>query len=181
MTLQTFSILLYTNNEYRDIPYGVDDTCEAVCRELCRDLGIQPIANLLFSLRIKGSTNYLPGCRSVLPNVKYEFRLRHQVPTLSEFKKMDKNAFNYYFHQVKCDLINNAITELEYPNHKDKVVGLAVTSMYIEMLEKHISVDELERHYENYVPKKHIKKHRFIIKQKISNELRNIKNMDHDS
>lgn len=181
MTLQTFSIFVYTNSDYKDIPSGVDDSCEAVCRELCGELGIQPIANLLFSLRIKGSTNFLPGCRSLQPNIKYEFRLRHQIPTLSEFKKMDKMAYNYFFLQVKYDLINNSITELEYPNHKEKVVGLAVTSMYIEMLEKRITVDELERHYENYVPKKYIKKHRFIIKQKISNELREIKNMDHDS
>lgn len=181
MTLQTFSVFLYTNNEYKDIPFGVDNTCEAVCRELCRDLGVQPIANLLFSLRIKGSTNFLPGSQSVSPDIKYDFRLRHQVPSLTDFKKMDKMAYNYYFHQVKHDLINNAIPELEYPNHKEKVVGLAVASMYIEMLEKRITVDELERHYESYVPKKYVKKHRFFVKQKISNELRDIKNMDHDS
>lgn len=181
MSQQTYSVLLYTSNDYKDILYGLDDTCEAACRELCKCIGIQPIANLLFSLRVMGSKNFLPGCRPVLPNVKYEFRLRHQVPTLSEFKKMDKTAYNYYFHQVKYDLVNNEIAELEYPNHKDKVVGLIVTSMYIEMLEKCIKVEDLEKHYENYVPKKYIKKHGFIIKQRISNELRNIKNMDHDS
>lgn len=181
MTLQTFSVLLYTANDYKDMSYGLDDTCEAICRELCKELGIQPIANLLFSLRIKGTKNFLPGCKPVLPNVKYEFRLRHQVPTLSEFKKMDKVAYNYYFHQVKYDLVNNEIAELEYPKHKDKVVGLVVTSMYIEMLEHRVTVDELEKRYESYVPKKYIKKHRFIIKQTISNELGKIKNFDHDS
>lgn len=181
MTLQTFSVLLYTSREYRDMTFGVDDTCEAVCRELCKDLGIKPISNLLFSLRIKGTTNFLPGCRPVQANEKYEFRLRHQVPKLAEFKKIDKIAYNYYFHQVKYDLINDAIPELKYPYHKEKVVGLAVTSMYIEMLERGISVDELEKHYENYLPKKHIVKHRLFIRQTISKELRNIKNMDHDS
>lgn len=182
MTLQTFSILLYTTNEYKDYEYGVDDTCEAVCRELCKDLGITPIANLLFSLRIKGTSNFLPGCKPVLPNVKYEFRLRYQVPTLSELKKLDEMAYNYYYHQVKSDLIKNMIPELEYPNHKDKVVGLVVTSMYIEMLEKkNLKVDELERNYKNYVPQKYIKKHLLFIKQRISKELKDIKNMDHDS
>lgn len=181
MTLQTFSILLYTTNEYKDYAYGIDDTCEAVCREVCKDLGITPIANLLFSLRIKGTNNFLPGCKRVLPDIKYEFRLRYQVPTLSELKKMDKMAYNYYFHQVKSDLINDMIPELEYPNHKDKVVGLVVTSMYIEMLEKDLKVNELERNYRNYVPKKYIKKHLFIIKTRILNELKDIKNMNHDS
>lgn len=161
--------------------FGVDDTCEAVCRELCKELGIKPISNLLFSLRLKGFTSFLAGCRMVQANEIYEFRLRHQLPKLSEFKKTDKIAYNYYFHQVKYDLINNAIPELEYPNHKEKVVGLAVTSMYIEMLERGMSVDELEKRYENYLPKKHIVKHRVFIKNTISKELRNIKNMDHDS
>lgn len=181
MTLQTFSILLYTTNEYKDYEYGVEDTCEAVCRELCKDLGITPIANLLFSLRIKGTNNFLPGSKPVLPTTKYEFRLRYQVPTLSEFKKMDKMAYNYYYHQVKFDLINDCIPELEYPKHKDKVVGLVVTSMYIEMLEKNLKADELERNYRHYVPQKYVKKHLFIIKQRISKELKDIKNMDHDS
>lgn len=181
MTLQTFSVLLYTTREFRDMTFGVDDTCEAVCRELCRDLGIKPISNLLFSLRINDTTNFLPGCRSVQANEKYEFRLRHKVPKLAEFKKIDKIAYNYYFHQVKYDLINDAIPELKYPLHRDKVMGLAVTSMYIEMLERGISVGELEKHYKNYLPKKHISKHTMFIGPTISKELRKIKNMDHDS
>lgn len=181
MTLQTFSILLYTTNEYKEIPYGVDDSCEGVCRDLCKDLGIKPVANLLFSLRIKGTSNYLPACRPVLPNVKYEFRIRYKVPALSEFRTLDKMAYNYYFHQMKCDLINNMIPELEYPFHKEKVVGLAVTNMYIEILEKNISVAELKKNYKNYLPQKHIKEHILFIKKKISNELKNIRNMDHDS
>lgn len=179
--MQTFSVFLYTENKFRNIPFGVDDNCEAICRELCKDLGITPIVCSLFSLRIKGTSNFLPNCRPVLPNIEYEFRVRYQISSLSSFKKLDKVAYNYYFHQVKSDLINNLIPELEYPNHKDKVVGLAVTSMYIEILEKNISIDELEKNYRNYVPQKYIKKHLFIIKQKISKELRHIRNMNHDS
>lgn len=73
------------------------------------------------------------------------------------------------------------IPELEYPNHKDKVCGLAVTSMYIEMLEKDVSIHELEKNYKNYVPQKYIKKHLFIIKQRLSAVLREIKHKGHDS
>lgn len=181
MTLQTFSVFLYTINEYKDYEYGVDESCEAICRELCKDLAITPIANLLFSLRIKGTDHFLPGCDPVLPTVKYEFRLRYQVPTLSEFKKLDKMAFNYFFHQVKSDLVNNKIPELEYPNHKNQVVGLAVTSMYVEMLEKNLKVTELERTFGNYLPQKHIKKHPIFMKQQISKILKDIRNMEHDS
>lgn len=181
MTLQSFSILLYTTNEYKEYPSGIDDTCEYLCREVCQDLGISPIANLLFSLRIKGTNIFLPGCKRVLPDVKYEFRLRYQVPSLSEFKKLDKMAYNYYFHQVKSDLFNDMIPELKYPKHKDKVVGLIVTSIYIEMLEKGLKVNEFKRNYRKYVPKTYIKMHLLYIKTTILDELKDIKNMNHDS
>lgn len=180
MTEQTFSVLLYTSSDFNQMHFGADNTCEAICRELCRDLQIKPISNLLFSLRIKGSPNFLAGCRSVQPNERYELRLRHKMPNLSDFKKLDKNAYNYYYHQAKYDLINNAIAELVYPKHKDEVVGLAITSMYIEMLEHATSIDELEKHYEKYVPKKHVKEHPIYIKKRISKYLRSIKKMDHD-
>lgn len=181
MTLQTFSVFLYTKNSCDEIPYGIDDSCEAVCRELCKDLNIAPVSNTLFSLRIKGTTSYLPASRRVLSNVKYEFRVRYKMPSLSEFKLIDKLAYNYYYHQVRWDLVNNMIPELEYPNHKEKVVGLAVTNMYIEMLEGHVTTDYLKRNYRNYIAPKFHEKHFYILKKKISNELSHIKNMDHDS
>lgn len=180
MTEQTFSVLLYTSNEPKQMHFGADNTCEAICRELCRDLDIKPISNLLFSLRIKGTAVFLSSCRSVKPNEKYELRLRHKVPNLSDFKKLDIKAYNYYYHQAKYDLVNNAIAELVYPNHKDKVAGLAIASMYIEMLEHGTSIDELVKHYKQYVPKKHVKEHPIFIKKTLSDNLRSIKKMDHD-
>lgn len=181
MAMQTFSVFLYTENEYRTIPFGVDDNCEAICRDLCKDVGITPLVCSLFSLRVNKSEHFLPNCRPVQPNGKYEFRVRYQVPSLSSFKRMDKKAYNYFYHQVKSDLVSNLIPELDYPNHKTKVVGLIVTSMYIEMLEKNVTIDELAKKYRSYVPPKYLKKHIFIIKPKIVAELRNIKNMNHDS
>lgn len=67
-----------------------------------------------------------------------------------------------------------------YPNHKDKVVGLVVTNMYIEMLEYNTSVDELVRNYKKYVPETHEKKHSIFIKNKISKQLVQFKHK-HDS
>lgn len=181
MTLQTFSVFLYTRNNYKDYTYGIEDSCEAVCRELCKELQISPVSTTLFSLRIKGTTNYLPSCRRVLSNVKYEFRVRYQMSSLSELKLIDKLAYNYYYHQVRWDLVNNMIPELEYPNYKEKVVGLAVTNMYIEMLEHQVTPDYLIRNYRNYIAPKFHEKHFYILKKKISNELSHIRNMDHDS
>lgn len=180
--MQTFSVFLYIENDFRNIPFGVDDNCEAICRELCKDLNIAPIMCSLFSLRIKGTTNFLPNCRPVLPNVKYEFRVRYQIPYLPTFKKLDKKAYNYYFHQVKSDLVNNVIPEIDLSNkkHKDKVMGLAVASMYIELLEKNLSIDQLMKSCENHVPRRLIKKHLFV-RSTIEEYLVKIKKLDHDS
>lgn len=100
---------------------------------------------------------------------------------LSTLKRMDKEAYNYFYHQVKYDLIEGKIPELAYPNFKDQVAGLCVTNMYIEMLENHTSIADLEANYKKYVPVKHVKKHSFIIRQRISNALGNIRNRNHDS
>lgn len=180
MTTEKFFVLLYFNDNYEALDCGDHDTCENICRELCEKHDIKPLSNTLFSLRIKSSGYFLPPGTKVRSNEYYELRIRYKLPNLSSLKPLDKSAFNYLYHQTKYDLINNTIPELEYPNHKEKVVGLGVTNMYIDMLEKKVSIEELEKNYKNYLPAKHIKKHMFIIKKKVSDELRNIRNMDHD-
>lgn len=94
-------------------------------------------------------------------------------------KNLDKNAYNYFYHQVKWDLINDKILDLVYPNHIRKVLGLIVTIMYIEMLEYNKSMDELMKNYKKYVPEKYVKEHSsFIIKKKIAKYLEQIKQHD---
>lgn len=103
---------------------------------------------------------------------------------MDTLKSLDKNAYNYFYHQVKWDLTNAKIPDLVYPNHQEKVLGLIVTNMYIEMLEYNTSVDELSKNYKKYVPEKYVKKHSFIrhsfIRQKISEQLKQIKHK-HDA
>lgn len=94
------------------------------------------------------------------------------MPTL---KSLDKNAYNYFYHQVKSDLINGKIPELVYPNLKSEVLGLIVTNMYIEMLEYNTSVDELKKNYKQYVPEKYLKKHWIVIKKRIADQLEQIR------
>lgn len=108
------------------------------------------------------------------------FSFHAQVKDLPTLKSLDKNAYNYFYHQVKWDLTNGKIPDLVYPNHKEKVLGLIVTNMYIEMLEYNTSVDELKKNYKKYVPEKYVKKHSFIIKQKIAEQLEQIKHK-HDA
>lgn len=176
MTMQTFSVFVHTENAYREIPSGADNCSETICRELCKILKIQPIVNLLFALRIEGTDNFLAGCNDLKANVKYQLRLRHQIPNLDELLKMDKAAFNYFFHQVKYDLVReNAIRELEYPNHSDHVAGLAYASMLNEILEKNATVDQFSRSnklYRQHVPSKLITHHSFKLRNRLIDKLR---------
>lgn len=181
MTMQTISIFLYTNEEHQQIPLETDEKCEIVCRKLCQRLQITPATCLLFGLRISNTNDFLPGSNKLEANGHYEFRVRFQVLELSTLKCMDKMAYNYFFYQLKYDLINGKIEELVYPNYKDQVVGLCVTNMYIEMLENNVSIEYFENNYKKYVPSKHVKKHSLYMRQRISNALRKIKYMNHDS
>lgn len=103
------------------------------------------------------------------------------MPVFSKLKKLDPVAYNYFYHQVKTDLISSKIGELVYPHHKEKVLGLCVTNMYIEMLEDRVAVSHFDTHFKKYVPKLHIKNQPRSLKSKILHRLRSFKNMDHDS
>lgn len=94
---------------------------------------------------------------------------------------MDRVAYHYFYHQVKCDLIGGKIPELVYPKFKDQVTGLCVTNMYNEMLDNQVSVEILKENYKKYVPEKYVKKHSFVIQKCISKTLDDIKNRKHDS
>lgn len=94
---------------------------------------------------------------------------------------MDIKAYSYFYKQVQYDLINGKIPELEYPNHKDNVLGLCITNMHIKLLEEEtMTIDYLLTNYKKYVPAKHVKKHSIVLKKKISDVLYKFKNVNHD-
>lgn len=73
------STLIYLTDEWQNITYDTNQTCEGICLKICRSLEITPACVLLFSLRISDTNVYLPCSRKILPNKKYEFRFRYQV------------------------------------------------------------------------------------------------------
>lgn len=94
---------------------------------------------------------------------------------------MDQVAFDYFYHQVNYDLINDKIPELVYPKYKNQVTGLCITSMYIKMLEHNEGVEILMGNYRKYVPKVYVKEHSFAIKKLISKTLKSISTSNCDS
>lgn len=100
--MHSFSILLYTQNEYAKIEC-TENKCEDVCREICQKLGFKPVVMLLFSLRNAKTLNFLPGCTKLSHNEDYEFRLRFQVNFI---KKMFLNyiSFNFFFFSTGTNI-----------------------------------------------------------------------------
>lgn len=173
-------VQFYTKIEYEIVYFNQNTTCEEICSELCKKNEFKPLSNTLFSLRNKCTGLFSTSCGSVEPEQYYEFRLRYKLVNLSLIKSLDKNAFNYFYHQTKYDLINEHIPELKYPKHKKKVVGLGVTSMLVDILEKKILAANCKEDWKNYLPAKYVQKHKWFLKKVVSDELKLIKNLYND-
>lgn len=42
---------------------------------------------------------------------------------------MNKEAYNYYYFQVRYDVLHDEIPQIEYPKFKEKVLGLCFTDL----------------------------------------------------
>ena len=94
-----------------------------------------------------------------------------QIPRLSDLYQLDKNSYDYFYHQVRHDFFYEAIAEVTYPNYKDELLGLCVTTMYIEMIEINRGVNYYKRNYKKYVPNNVVKHHSWFLKNPIETSL----------
>lgn len=177
------SVLLFTDNAIHPVFVRLTDTCESICEHLCQQLEITPASTLLFALRRRSAAgdHYVPGNRMPPADGRYEFRLRYQIADPTALKRMDQRAYDYFYYQVKADLVAARIPGLEYPSHKEQVTGLCVTNMYIDMLEKGQTVESLMVNYDRYLPAKHVQKHSVFIRRRIAKKLKELRNISHDS
>lgn len=99
---------------------------------MCKTLGIGPVARYLFSLRNQVSKYwYYPGF-VLNENEKYklEFRLRWKSSNMQRLRQIDVKAYDYYFLQVRHDVLDNKVPDINYEKHKQELFGLGVTDMY---------------------------------------------------
>lgn len=73
------SIFCYTNCTFEELTHDATDTCEDMCKFLCKQLNIAPVVQLLFGLRIACKNIWLAGCRQLSNGERYEFRIRFKV------------------------------------------------------------------------------------------------------
>lgn len=78
----TSSIFYYKHGSFSPINHKRTDTCENICKELCRRWHFPPLVQFLFGLRIYGKQIWIADSRQLVIGEKYEFRIRFKVSGL---------------------------------------------------------------------------------------------------
>ncbi|XP_031329480.1 tyrosine-protein kinase hopscotch [Photinus pyralis] len=181
MASNTLKISLVTDGKAVHVPYTSKTIAEDICISICKQLSIGPVARHIFALRITGKQIFLTPVSTFNEKLhSYDFRVRYRISDINNLKETDKNAFDYYFHQVRSDVLENKIPDLIYEKYKRELVGLGVTDMYRVMLEKDLSRDTVVSDYKKYIPKEVLKRHSLFIKKPIHDSLSNIQKASHD-
>ncbi|XP_055540141.1 tyrosine-protein kinase hopscotch [Wyeomyia smithii] len=177
-------VYVYLKDRFIDVPIHEEDTSEDLCLQLCNQFGIGPLVQLLVGLRIHDERWFLPPCARPQPGKKYEFRVRFKIPKLSNLKTLDRALFNYYYYQLRHDLLQSKISEIEYDEYKNKILGYVVNDMYRKMVEDGVTVNDLKRTYDEYIPRKINKEHSLLFfnwaRSKVFSSLNKICYKDHD-
>lgn len=167
----TINLTLEDEKQFR-LLYQHVINAEDVCIAVCKHLKIGPVARHLFALRMSGTSIFLdPSTKLKSENCNLDFRLRFKPFQVSRLRTVDPKAYQYYFQQVRLDIIESKVSEQIYEKHKSEVLGLTVTDMFRVMLEKNLSREMIERDYKKFVPQKVLKMHRFFVKQPIHKSL----------
>ncbi|XP_058062989.1 tyrosine-protein kinase hopscotch [Anopheles bellator] len=186
-----YQVFNYAEDSFLRVPVGLgqagagrNDTCEGVCRWICQKLKIRPLVFSLVGLRLHGERWFVAGSSRPSTDKKYDFRVRFKVPDLSSLKTLDLPLFNYYYSQLRCDLLQNRIPEIDYRKYKNKILGYVVNDMYRKMIEDNVSLNELRRDFEKYIPRKISREHQVcffnVAQKRIFESLSLIRNKDHD-
>ncbi|XP_017023104.1 tyrosine-protein kinase hopscotch [Drosophila kikkawai] len=183
----TIRVWNYKSNDYEH--FYPTMTCEDIRTAMCRLLGIAPTAQLLYGIREHATSRrpsplvrldltwVMPGER-LHCQLTYCFRMRFRVPELdSQLDVIDLRSHDFLYSQMRYDLLHELISEIKYPDNKDKSTGLAVIDMMVDRLEQ--SPEEqlersIEKNYKMYLPPSLWRAHSFFVGNKIREVFRNL-------
>ncbi|KAG5896415.1 hypothetical protein JTB14_022498 [Gonioctena quinquepunctata] len=168
------------------VPINSSTTCEDVCIHICKQLNIGTLTRHLFALRVFGKHVFIPSASTLSETfgdkpILLDFRIRFKVPNVTRLKKLDINAYNYFFHQARNDVLENKIPGIIYEKYRRELIGLGITDMYRVMLEKDIPRETVQNEYKKYIPKEVLKRHSFFIKGPIQDTLRKLQRSVHEA
>ncbi|XP_050532080.1 tyrosine-protein kinase hopscotch [Daktulosphaira vitifoliae] len=166
-----------------ELPVTINTTVEDVTIEISKLLNIGPVARHLFALRILNTSNenlWLSPSLFILyakcEHHVYEYKLRYKMLDIKRLKSIDRNAHNFYFYQVKSDLLKSKVTGLCYSTYKRELIGLGVADMYRAILEEDKTRENVEQNYKQFMPKEVVKQHMFFLKKPVQETLKKIIN-----
>lgn len=165
-----------------EMPVTINTTVEDVIIETSKLLNIGPVARHLFGLRILSTDDNLWLSPSLFilysksEHHVYEYKLRYKMPDVKRLKTTDRYAYNFYFYQVKSDLLKSKVTGLCYDTYKRELIGLGVADMYRAILEEDKSRETVEQNYKQFMPKEVVKQHMFFLKKPVQDTLKKIIN-----
>ncbi|XP_073999772.1 tyrosine-protein kinase hopscotch [Rhodnius prolixus] len=160
------------------IPILEGTTVEEVVIIICQRYEIKPVLRHLFAFRF--DNQHWCALNSHLWHFSYtnfEFRIRYRVPNLSILLEKDVKAFDYYFFQVRDDILKSRIGDISYEKHKDELMGLGVTDMYRAMLQTGKTKENMVNDYKKFIPKEVLKHHKFFVKKPINDSLQKIERL----
>lgn len=172
------SVILYKREKPLDVSlqnHLTDLTAEEVIFTVAKYLNFRPISLQLFALRKiqKNSNVWLPLNYKFVSSKSYqvEFRLRFKLPMLTSLSRLDENAFDYLFHQIRHDLLKGKIPELCQDEFKPQVLGLCATDMIRVIVEDGRNREEVLKNYRDFIPKAIYKQHLFFLKKKLHDHI----------
>jgi len=176
-------VFLYKGRQNYEIPILDNLHVEAVCKTVAKHLQFRPASLNLFSVRLKqtqGPAVWLPSCFKFETDKSYnvEFRMRYKIPSLTELSRLDENAFDYVFHQVRSDMLQGDIMDISQDQTKPEALGLCVIDMLRAMHEDKKTLEDIQNNYKQYIPKSIYKQHKFFLKKKIFESLGRLMNSE---
>lgn len=101
-------------------------------KQVCKHIGIGPIARHLFALKNRSSKHWCPPAFKLegKDKSKFDFRLRFKPSSLQRLKENDEKAYDYFFQQARTDVLENKVPDIVYERHKRELIGLGVSDMY---------------------------------------------------
>ncbi|ERL90937.1 hypothetical protein D910_08279 [Dendroctonus ponderosae] len=162
-----------------EIKYTTRTSVESICLDLCERLKIGPVARHLFSLRINQTSIYLANYYTLFSDSfkngrvgpSLDLRMRYKPASIQELKKLDARAFEYYYLQVRDDIVKGLVPGLAYDDCQPELTGLCITDMFRYMLENSVPMQAVERDHKKFMNKEIVKRHRFYLSTPIHENL----------
>ncbi|XP_068154154.1 LOW QUALITY PROTEIN: tyrosine-protein kinase hopscotch-like [Drosophila tropicalis] len=149
-------ITVYIYTSEKPMKFATTLNCEEVCTEICRELKIKPLVQLIYGIcerpdlsskpkpKTKSKSNKnaslnrigfwpLPG-ECLDSKLSYCFRIRFRIPEMErQLQRLDPVSYDYLYYQMRHDMVHEQISEIRYSDHKDMILGLVVLDMLIDL------------------------------------------------